>query len=88
LILWIDAQLSPQLAAWIAREFGVAAAPVRDLGLRNAKDREIHLAAREAGATVMSKDGDFVALQGRLGPPPLWSGSPVGTPPTRRFGAC
>lgn len=68
--LWIDAQLSPQLAPWLRESLGVAAVAVRDLGLRDAKDREIFLAAREAGAMVMSKDSDFVALVRRHGPPP------------------
>lgn len=67
--LWIDAQLSPQLARWLTESLGVAAVAVRDLGLRDAKDREIFLAAREAGATVMSKDSDFVTLVKRHGPP-------------------
>ena len=57
--LWIDAQLSPQLAPWLDQSLGVAAVAVRDLGLRDAKDREIFLAVREAGAIVMSKDSDF-----------------------------
>ncbi len=47
---------------------------MRELGLRNAKDREIFLAARRAGAVVLTKDRDFVALLEQLGPPPqvLW----------------
>jgi predicted nuclease of predicted toxin-antitoxin system len=36
---WLDAQLSPAMASWITREFSVSAIAVRDLGLRNAKDR-------------------------------------------------
>jgi len=74
LIFWIDAQLSPYLAQWISSEFAVEALPVRDLGLRDAKDREIFLAAREAGAVVLTKDSDFVLLLEQLGSPPqiLW----------------
>jgi len=74
LIVWIDAQLSPYLAQWISSEFAVEALPVRDLGLRDAKDREIFLAAREAGAVVLTKDSDFVLLLEQLGSPPqiLW----------------
>lgn len=74
MILWVDAQLSPYLAQWISSEFGIDARPVRDLGLRDAKDREIFLAAREAGAVVLTKDSDFVLLLELLGPPPriLW----------------
>lgn len=74
MILWIDAQLSPYLAKWISSEFGVEARPVRDLGLRDARDRETFLAVREADTTVMTKDSDFVLLLEQLGPPPqvLW----------------
>lgn len=74
MIFWIDAQLSPYLAKWISSEFGVEARPVRDLGLREARDCEIFLAARDAGAVVLTKDSDFVLLLERLGSPPqiLW----------------
>lgn len=74
MILWIDAQLSPALAPWIRANFGIETYAVRDLGLRDAKDPEIFLAAREAGAVVMTKDSDFIVLLERFGPPPrvLW----------------
>ena len=74
MILWLDAQLSPYLARWISKEFGVEAYPIRELGLREAKDREIFIAAREAGAVVLTKDSDFVLLLEQLGSPPqiLW----------------
>lgn len=68
--LWLDAQLSPAVAVWISREFSVPAVAVRDLGLRDAKDRQIFLAAREANAVVMTKDADFVHLVKQSGPPP------------------
>lgn len=47
---------------------------MRDLGLREAGDREIFLAAREAGAIVLTKDRDFILLLELLGSPPqvLW----------------
>ncbi len=72
--LWLDAQLSPGLTTWIARELGIEAVPVRDIGLRDAKDLEIFHRARERDAIVMTKDSDFVVLLERLGPPPrvLW----------------
>lgn len=74
MILWIYAQLSPYLARWLSSEFDVEAKPVRELGLRDAKDREIFRAAREAGAVVLTKDSDFVLLLEQLGSPPqvLW----------------
>ncbi len=74
MILRIDAQLSPYLSSWISSEYRVEARAVRDLGLREAGDRQIFLAAREADAVVLTKDRDFVLLLERLGPPPqvLW----------------
>jgi predicted nuclease of predicted toxin-antitoxin system len=70
LIAWIDAQLSPALATWLAATFGIEAYSARFLGLRDSKDTEIFSAAREAGAIVLTKDRDFVLLVERLGPPP------------------
>jgi predicted nuclease of predicted toxin-antitoxin system len=72
--LWIDAQLPPSLAAWMSDSFGVRALALRDLGLRDAKDKAIFLAARDASATVMTKDLDFVRLLEEHGAPPcvLW----------------
>ena len=74
MIIWIDAQLSPQLARWIKETFGVEALHVRDLGLRKAEDPEIFQKARDARAIVMSKDEDFKQLVERNGSPPqvIW----------------
>ena len=83
--IWIDAQLSPDLSPWITEHFRIDARAARDLGLRDAKDVEIYLAAREADAIVMTKDADFVGLLERLGPPPRGFGSHVAT---RRTHAC
>ncbi len=72
--LWLDAQLPPSVAAWIRATFDLECLAVRDLGLRDAKDPAIFLAARAAGAVVMTKDQDFVDLLRRQGPPPsmIW----------------
>ncbi len=72
--IWIDAQLSPAIAAWLRSTFGMDAVAVRDLGLREATDEQIFAAARRANAVVMTKDSDFVLLLERLGPPPqvIW----------------
>lgn len=74
MILWLDAQLPPPVAAWVKATFGIEACAVRDLGLRDAKDSEIFQAARVAEVVVMTKDSDFVEMLQRLGPPPkvLW----------------
>lgn len=72
--IWVDAQLSPRIARWIAANFPVAATPLRDLGLRDAGDEEIFAAARTANAIVLTKDSDFAHLLERQGSPPkiLW----------------
>jgi predicted nuclease of predicted toxin-antitoxin system len=73
-IIWVDAQLPPAIAAWITEHFGIQAAAVRDLGLRDATDRQIFLAAQQAQVVVMTKDSDFLWLLEELGAPPrvIW----------------
>lgn len=73
-MIWIDAQMSPAIAAWITEHFSVKSLAVRDLGLRDADDREIFLQARKQSAIVMTKDSDFILLQNELGTPPkiIW----------------
>lgn len=72
----VDAQLSPALAGWMRRTFGIEAVAARELGLRDAEDSVIFAAARErgAGTVVLTKDRDFLDLLARHGPPPqvLW----------------
>jgi len=73
--LWIDAHLSPLIAAWLTWTFAdVQAVPLRDLGLRDAEDEEIFQAAKAAGVVVLTKDADFRHLLNQFGPPPqiLW----------------
>jgi predicted nuclease of predicted toxin-antitoxin system len=74
MIIWIDAQLSPQIAVWISNVFPVTAVAIRDLGLRDARDVDIFQAAQLANAVVMTKDSDFLLLLDRFGPPPqvIW----------------
>jgi predicted nuclease of predicted toxin-antitoxin system len=56
MILWLDAQLSPALAAWISQCFELQAVAIRDLGLHRATDEEIFIAARSVEAIVVTKD--------------------------------
>ncbi|HYP02066.1 MAG TPA: DUF5615 family PIN-like protein [Pyrinomonadaceae bacterium] len=74
MIIWVDAQLSPSIAAWISSNFSVTATALRDLGLRDATDRVIFFAARSASAILLTKDGDFLRLLDELGSPPkiIW----------------
>jgi predicted nuclease of predicted toxin-antitoxin system len=74
-IIWIDAQLSPALAAWINRTFeNIEAKSVRSMGLRDTEDDRIFRLARDANVIVMTKDSDFPQLLKQHGPPPkvLW----------------
>ena len=68
-MIWIDAQLSPDLAPWLKKSFGLDAKAVREVGLREADDREIYESARAENAVVMTKDSDFVVLLDELGSP-------------------
>jgi predicted nuclease of predicted toxin-antitoxin system len=73
--IWVDAQLSPAIAAWINRTFDdIEAESVRALGLRDATDPDIFEAARKADVVVMSKDDDFIQLIDQRGTPPklIW----------------
>ena len=74
MIIWIDAQLSPELASWLADRFAIEARHVRDFDLVGATDPLIFEAARRAGAVVVTKDRDFVDLVKLRGTPPqiLW----------------
>ena len=72
--IWVDAQLSPAIAAWLSTEFGVQAQALRELGLRDAEDVEIFQAAAAADAVVLTKDKDFSLLLQTHGSPPrvIW----------------
>jgi len=70
--LWIDAQLSPSLAAWVNEKYkDVQTSSVRALGLRDATDIEIFMSARKANAVIMTKDEDFSRLLADKGSPPF-----------------
>jgi predicted nuclease of predicted toxin-antitoxin system len=72
--IWVDAQLSPVIAQWLSSTYGVGAVAARDLRLRDARDREIFLTAKDAKAIILTKDSDMVDLVTQLGSPPqvLW----------------
>ena len=73
--IWIDAQLSPSIAAWINRTFkDIEAESVRAVGLRDAIDMEIFEKARQQDVIIMSKDNDFIKLIDQYGTPPklIW----------------
>jgi predicted nuclease of predicted toxin-antitoxin system len=54
-IIWLDAQLSPQLAGWMEATFGIQCRHVRDLDLHDAEDPEIFKRASNSGVVVMTQ---------------------------------
>ncbi len=72
--IWVDAHLSPAIAAWITTTFNVPAVALRELGLRDATDHEIFMTDRQEQAIVLTKDSDFTQLLDRYGMPPqvIW----------------
>ena len=86
--IWVDAQLSPRTARWIAAIFPISATALRDIGLRDSSDEDIFAAARVANAIVLTKDSDFVRLQEENGSPPkvLWlTCGNTSEPPSSKF---
>jgi len=77
MIFWIDAQLSPGLAPWIAETFSVEAKALREIGLRDAADTEIFDAARHEGialvALIPKHQLGNVVLEALLPEPASWS---------------
>jgi len=69
LSLLFDENLSPRLAARLSSLFPDCV-HVRDVGLKQADDREIWQWARDHNDTVVTTDSDFVAMVIRIGPPP------------------
>jgi len=72
--IWLDAQLSPFMADWIKNTFNIEAVALRELGLRDATDKEIFNRAKAENVIVITKDVDFKLLQDRFGSPPkiIW----------------
>lgn len=73
--IWVDAQLSPSIAAWINRNYpDLNSKSVYSLQLRAATDKEIFLRAKIENVVIMSKDLDFIDLLKTFGPPPqvIW----------------
>ena len=68
---WLDANLDPELAAWLGSQYKVIATHVRELTLQRLPDEELFAAAKRLKVTVIvTKDSDFVDLVTRHGPPP------------------
>lgn len=69
----VDAQLPPNLAAWL-REQGHEAQAVREVDLRAANDDVIWTYVERTGSAILTKDEDFAARSERTdsGPVIVW----------------
>jgi predicted nuclease of predicted toxin-antitoxin system len=68
--IWIDAHISPGVAAWINENFDFETFSLRGIGLRDADDIEIFQRARAEDVVFITKDSDFVDLVEVRGAPP------------------
>jgi predicted nuclease of predicted toxin-antitoxin system len=69
--IWLDTQLSPILAKWIAEHTGLVAKSSYSLNFNGLTDSAIYQMARAKGNVILvSKDADFPELISRLGSPP------------------
>jgi predicted nuclease of predicted toxin-antitoxin system len=70
---FVDAQLPPALARWLAEE-GHDAKHVADLGMKEASDRHIWCYAKDTGAVLITKDEDFLTIRtlDPTGPAIVW----------------
>lgn len=69
--LWLDMQLSPQIAVWITKTFSIKATSSYNLFYNTEKDEIIFLKAKAlSNIIILTKDKDFADLQARLLTPP------------------
>lgn len=69
--LWLDMQMSPQIAVWITKTFSINAISSYNLFYNTEKDETIFLKAKELpNVIILTKDKDFAELQARFLTPP------------------
>ena len=68
--IWVDAQLPPGLARWLAEQ-GHSAQHVDELGLSDAEDLTIWNHALSADAIIVTKDEDFAERTARTATGPI-----------------
>lgn len=68
--LWLDAHLSPELAPWIASQFGVRCESIVNLGLDQSSDHRLFDEAKGRADAIITKDSDFAVIVRQRGAPP------------------
>ena len=72
MIFWLDAQISPGLADWLQKTFGVTAMAVRDVRLRDAEDDHLFFSARQVANVLITKESGFIHLKDMLPLKVIW----------------
>lgn len=69
--IWLDTNLSPILAKWMAEQTGIVVKSAYSLGIHGLTDIQVYEMAKKQGNIILvSKDADFAELISRLGSPP------------------
>ncbi|RYE19917.1 MAG: hypothetical protein EOP42_28285 [Sphingobacteriaceae bacterium] len=69
--IWLDVQISPIIAKWMAEYTGLIVKSSFTLGYKSMTDLAIYQLAKEHGKVILiSKDADFTEIIIRLGSPP------------------
>ncbi|HSI76682.1 MAG TPA: DUF5615 family PIN-like protein [Lunatimonas sp.] len=69
--IWLDTNISPAIAKWMAEFTGYTVKSAYILSFNNISDRTIYKKAKEKGKVILvSKDSDFPEIINRLGSPP------------------
>lgn len=68
--IWLDANISPQIANWINNNFNLKAMQIRELGLSKSSDLDIFNLAKSQNIIFVTKDKDFIRLLELNGSPP------------------
>lgn len=69
--IWLDVQISPIIAKWMAENTGLNVKSSFILGFKSMTDYAIYQQAKAHGNVILvSKDADFIEIVNRLGSPP------------------
>ncbi|MVN20192.1 DUF5615 family PIN-like protein [Mucilaginibacter arboris] len=69
--IWLDVQISPIIAKWMAEHTGLIVKSSFILGFQSMTDLAIYQKAKAQGKVIIvSKDADFTEIVTRLGSPP------------------
>ncbi|WP_299289915.1 DUF5615 family PIN-like protein [uncultured Mucilaginibacter sp.] len=84
--IWLDVQISPIIAKWMAEDTGLNVKSSFALGFKSMTDQAIYQQAKVYGNVILiSKDTDFVEIVNRLGSPPKLINLKIGNCDNRKL---